>query len=103
MSQADGTLSVNVPEIAFCAAVPAQTEITKVGPYKIIRKIGQGAMGAVFLAEHVNLGRNVALKILPSEFADDPGRLERFQREMTAIGKLEHENIVLATDAGKSW
>jgi len=73
---------------------------TKIGAYRILEEIGRGAMGAVYRAEHENLGRVVALKILPPEMAHDAGRLDRFQREMSAIGRLDHENIVLATDAG---
>lgn len=78
----------------------ASGKIEQVGPYIVEREIGRGAMGTVYLAKHENLGRSVAVKILPPELAGNTDRLKRFQREMVAIGCLEHENIVLATDAG---
>lgn len=102
MSQTENTLQATHAGSAIDPPVIASTEIQQVGDYKIIREIGRGAMGAVYLAEHVNLGRKVALKILPPELVGQPARIERFKREMAACGQLEHENIVLATDAGKA-
>jgi serine/threonine protein kinase len=72
----------------------------KIGPYQLLCELGRGGMGAVYQARHTNLQRIVAIKVLPRELADSPERLERFRREMAAIGRLEHPNIVLATDAG---
>ena len=72
-----------------------------IGPYVLKKEIGRGAMGAVYEAEHTKLRRRVALKILPTEFTAVPSRLARFQREMEAIGRLDHENIVRANDAGE--
>ncbi len=72
-----------------------------IGPYVLKKEIGRGAMGAVYEAEHTKLRRRVALKILPTEFTAVPSRLARFQREMEAIGRLDHENIVRAHDAGE--
>jgi eukaryotic-like serine/threonine-protein kinase len=65
-----------------------------IGHYRIVRQIGRGAMGAVFLAEDTKLERNVALKVLPEEMASDPDRLTRFRREAKAIAALNHPNIV---------
>lgn len=70
------------------------------GPYRLIRALGSGGMATVFLAEHVRLKRKCAIKILPRERVDQPGWLERFDREMTTVAALEHANVVRATDAG---
>jgi serine/threonine protein kinase len=54
---------------------------TKLGPYKILALIGAGGMGEVYRARDTKLNREVALKVLPEAFADDPERMARFQRE----------------------
>ena len=73
----------------------------QIGPYRIKEEIGRGAMGRVYLAEHVRLKRNVALKVVPPEFTVSKKQLDRFHREMEAVGRLDHPNIVRATDAGE--
>ncbi len=62
--------------------------------YRILDRIGAGAMGEVYLAEDTKLRRKVALKVLPPRFASDPGRLERFEREARAAAALNHPGIV---------
>src|SRR5262245_63308598 len=64
------------------------------GHYRIDRLIGQGGMGAVFLAEDLKLHRKVALKVLPEEMATNADRLARFEREAQAVAALNHPNIV---------
>ena len=74
--------------------------IETLGPYRLLRPLGRGGMGAVYLAEHVRLRKKCAVKLLPRERGFDADWLQRFDREMQAIASLEHPNIVTATDAG---
>jgi len=61
--------------------------------YKVIEKIGQGGMGEVYRAEDTNLSRDVAIKVLPEQFTQDPQRLARFEREAKLLASLNHPNI----------
>jgi len=61
--------------------------------YEILRKLGQGGMGEVWLARDTKLDRDVALKVLPEEFASDPERMARFEREAKVLASLNHPNI----------
>ena len=69
--------------------------------YKIIEKIGAGGMGEVYRAHDQNLGRDVAVKMLPLEFVGDSDRLARFEREAKALAKLAHPNILSIFDFGR--
>ena len=71
------------------------------GPYQIVRKLGQGGMGAVYEARHTKLKKTVAVKVLPPEMMKSPVLITRFEREMEAVGALDHPNIVRAMDAGE--
>lgn len=73
----------------------------RIGPYVIERKLGDGGMGTVYLARHSKLKRTVALKILPSHRWSNKQAIARFEREMEAIGGLDHPHIVRASDAGE--
>jgi len=70
------------------------------GRYRIIRTLGEGGMGTVFLAEHALIKRRVAIKILHPELATDANVIERFMNEARAAGTLGHPNIVESTDMG---
>jgi serine/threonine-protein kinase len=69
------------------------TSGTKLGSFRILELLGAGGMGEVYRAEDTNLGRDVALKVLPEEFAQDPERLQRFEREARMLASLNHPNI----------
>lgn len=73
---------------------PAAFVGTKLGPYKLVEFIGQGGMGFVFKAREERLHRDVAIKILRPEMADDRTALERFRREAQSVASLRHANIV---------
>lgn len=72
-----------------------------IGPYKLLEPIGQGGMGTVFRAKHTKLHREFAIKVLSPLRPPTDQLVARFEREMEAIGQLEHPNIVRATDAGE--
>jgi serine/threonine protein kinase/predicted Zn-dependent protease len=73
----------------------------RIGPYKLGARIGTGGMGAVFAAEDEVLGREVAVKILGPDLAGSGERAERFLREVRAVAKLRHPNIVSVHAAGE--
>src|SRR5689334_6349264 len=70
------------------------------GRYKIIKTVGEGGMGTVYLAEHMLIKRKVAIKILRSELAADSAVVERFMNEARAAGAIGHPHIVESTDMG---
>ncbi|HEY2820717.1 MAG TPA: WD40 repeat domain-containing serine/threonine protein kinase [Candidatus Acidoferrum sp.] len=75
---------------------------TALGPYKIVALIGSGGMGEVYRAHDTRLRRDVALKILPASFTNDPDRLRRFEQEARAVAALNHPNIVSIYDVGEA-
>ena len=66
---------------------------TRLGPYEIQSAIGAGGMGEVYRATDTNLGRQVAIKVLPEMVSTDPDRLARFEREAKTLAALNHPNI----------
>ena len=73
---------------------------SRLGPYEVVALIGAGGMGEVYRARDERLGRDVAIKVLPPEFASDPERLRRFEQEARAAGRLNHPNILAVYDVG---
>src|SRR5215467_5215275 len=73
---------------------------TSLSQYRITAKLGAGGMGEVFRARDTRLNREVAIKILPKEFASDSDRLRRFEQESKTLASLNHPNILTIHDAG---
>ena len=73
----------------------------QMGDYRLVEELSHGGMGTVYRAVHVRLEREVALKVLPKGRNTDQRAVARFEREMAAVGKLDHPHIVHATDAGE--
>jgi eukaryotic-like serine/threonine-protein kinase len=73
----------------------------RLGPYEILAPLGQGAMGEVYRAKDLRLDREVAVKVVSEQFAQDPDRLARFEREAKAVAALAHPNILVLYDVGR--
>jgi serine/threonine protein kinase len=71
---------------------------TILGSYRLVRQIGSGGMGRVFIAEHTRLGRQVALKLLRSEYSGNREAVKRFFAEARAVNRINHENIIEVSD-----
>lgn len=71
------------------------------GQYELLEQIGRGGMGTVWRAMHLRLKRPVAVKLLPQSRLRDSQAVARFQREMEAVGRLDHQHLVRAHDAGE--
>jgi len=70
------------------------------GKYRVVDEIGRGGMGVVYCAHDDSLARDVAIKVLPPEFASEPERLRRFEQEAKAAGQLSHPNILTVHEVG---
>ena len=91
-SQAETIASADVEE-------PLETG-NRLRDYRLVKKIGEGGMGTVYQAVHIHLAKHVALKILPSDKLRSKQSVSRFRQEMRAVGKVNHPNVVSASDAG---
>ncbi len=80
---------------------PIEKELSgRIGKYDILRPLGKGAMGQVYLAHDTMLDRDVALKVMVAQIADDPELKARFEREARAVAKMTHPNVVMVFDLG---
>ena len=79
-----------------------KTAAHQIPGYKILGKLGAGAMAVVYKARQLSLNRTVAIKVLPKRFSENPEYVERFYKEGQAAGKLNHNNIVQAIDVGEA-
>lgn len=103
LSQGQEAKKLDVPAIAYVAEKFARQASAvfigqQIGHYIIKARIGHGGMGEVWRAEDKRVGRDVAIKVLPPEFADDPKRVSRFKLEAYTVARLNHSNIVTIHD-----
>ena len=86
--------------MAMPAEMPSAADMPRMlGEYQVIEELGRGGMGRVYKALHTKLDRVVAVKVLPRGLSSDENAANRFAREMKAVGRLVHPNIVQAYDA----
>jgi len=95
------------PAIAAAGALGGLSGLSigqRIGPYQIVAKLGTGGMGEVYRARDTQLGREVAIKVLPVIFAVDPDRSARFEREARILASLNHPHIatIYGVEAGPS-
>jgi serine/threonine-protein kinase len=104
--ESPGSTPVSTKPEALAAKIkdepPSDPNVVSGTPYRIVRKIGEGATGNVYEAEHTELGRRVALKVLAPSHASATDAIERFRSEARAVAKLSHPNLVPLYDFGKS-
>lgn len=96
-----GILTAAQREMVERKAQAQKAVITELLHYKLLKKLGEGGMGAVYLAEDLKMNRRVAVKILPRKLAGNPEILKRFRREAGAAAALKHRHIVGAYEFGE--
>jgi serine/threonine-protein kinase len=84
------------------AQAVVHAEVLRIGPYRLIAKLGEGGMGAVYQARDARTGELVALKVLPRSKARDRSFLARFEQEARAVFELDHPNVVRAVGMGEA-
>jgi len=90
----------NLAAVATEASPEADRPLSgRLGRFDVMELLGRGGMGTVYRAKHTMLKRDVALKVLPEELTEDAEAVARFQREMEAVGRLDHPHLVRALDA----
>src|SRR5262249_11019878 len=82
------------PPAPEAVAPGAPFELRQLGDYRILRRLGEGGMGSVYLGYHEAVGRHVAIKVLPDHLASNQAYVERFYREAKSGALLDHPNIV---------
>lgn len=92
----------NLGRLAVTAAQSDESLPRELGQYLLLETIGRGGMGTVYRARHTRLGRDVAVKVLAADRVQDAEAVRRFDREIKAVGQLEHRHIVRAMDAGEA-
>lgn len=78
-----------------------EQKITALGDFRLLKKLGEGGMGAVYKAHQISLDREVAIKVLSKHLAANPDFVERFQREARIMAKLDHPNILRCYNVGE--
>ena len=86
--------------LPFEESAPELTAGYHLGHYEILRELGRGGMGTVYLAQDEKLGRKVAVKVLPSGFSERTGAIDRFQREARVVSSLNYPNILTIHEIG---
>lgn len=92
----------NQPATGTQPAAEHAEPLGQIRDYRLLARLGEGGMGTVYKALHTQLEKIVALKVLASRRLADPQAVDRFKREMRAVGRLDHPNIVRAMDAGEA-
>jgi len=98
----DGKLHPKTEDFAFLEPAKNVNELGWLGVYRVIKELGQGGMGVVFLAEDTRLGRNVALKIMHAYLAKDESSRHRFTREARATATIRSDHIVAIHEIGEA-
>lgn len=105
-SDEEGLDIIDTPAYEAAAALlvvgPELKPGERLGQYEIVRLLGAGGMGEVYLARDTKLGRKVALKLLPADLAADPDRLRRFRREAETVSALNHPNVLTIHEVGEA-